>query len=278
MSDAVNRGILDAHCAGVLTSTTIMVNQPAFEAAATLARAHPALAVGVHLTLVWGEPIAGASRVPSLVERDGAFPRSAAGLARRWIRGGLDPIELRVELAAQVERCRSAGIEPTHLDFHKHVHALPRVLDAALDVARSTGVRRLRIPHERWSDPLPFVGGPGVAARLRRTVLRWRFRGARERVRALGLQTPDQFVGLAWQERLDGDGLLRVLRGLLPGTTELMCHPGYAEAEDPTAPSRAMRRDLELAGLQDARVRAYVQEGSVQLISYRDLEERHADA
>lgn len=50
----INRGIVEAHVGGIVSSTTFMVNQPATEEAAALANEHPRLGVGLHLTLCEG--------------------------------------------------------------------------------------------------------------------------------------------------------------------------------------------------------------------------------
>jgi predicted glycoside hydrolase/deacetylase ChbG (UPF0249 family) len=44
----VNRGIAEAHARGIVTSTSLMVGRPASEEAALVARAFPALSVGLH--------------------------------------------------------------------------------------------------------------------------------------------------------------------------------------------------------------------------------------
>src|SRR5690242_9856069 len=51
LSPAVNLGILRAHAEGIVTSTSLMVRQPAAEAAAEDARTVPALSVGLHVDL-----------------------------------------------------------------------------------------------------------------------------------------------------------------------------------------------------------------------------------
>src|SRR5207245_3541269 len=50
----VNEGIVEAHCRGILTATTLMANGAAFEDAVRLAGEHPTLDVGCHLVLVSG--------------------------------------------------------------------------------------------------------------------------------------------------------------------------------------------------------------------------------
>lgn len=48
-SQGVNQGIIDAHEKGIVTSTSLMVNTPATEAAVKLAREHPGLSLGLHV-------------------------------------------------------------------------------------------------------------------------------------------------------------------------------------------------------------------------------------
>ena len=57
LCEGVNKGIVEAHSKGVLTSATIMVNMPAAEQAVDLAKNLPNLGVGVHLNLTNGKPL-----------------------------------------------------------------------------------------------------------------------------------------------------------------------------------------------------------------------------
>src|SRR5947209_6880245 len=49
LSSGINRGIIEAHTQGIVSSASLMVRQPAAEEAAELSREHPGLAVGMHL-------------------------------------------------------------------------------------------------------------------------------------------------------------------------------------------------------------------------------------
>src|SRR5256712_3264171 len=76
LTEQVSRGILDAHREGIVTSTTLMANGGAFDAAVTLARRSPPLSVGVHLHLTQGAPLSPPSKIPTLVDGRGRFPLS----------------------------------------------------------------------------------------------------------------------------------------------------------------------------------------------------------
>ena len=96
----IDRGILEAHARGVVTSATVMVETP-FSAAA-LAAAPDSLGLGLHAVL------------PPRLSRAAA----AAGLRQQ---------------ISRFEELR--GAPPSHLDSHKHVHAAPALLTAFVEVA-----------------------------------------------------------------------------------------------------------------------------------------------
>jgi predicted glycoside hydrolase/deacetylase ChbG (UPF0249 family) len=138
----VNRGIVEAHQHGILTATTLMATGAAFDDAIALARENPTLDIGCHLVLVGAEP----------------FPATVAQLARAV---ALKRVHVYDELRRQIARIADAGLNPTHLDTHKHTHLLPTVLDA---VARLS--EEFRIPWVRRPFDFPLQpGGISVAKR-----------------------------------------------------------------------------------------------------------------
>src|SRR6266566_2773221 len=54
-SRGINRGILEAHRSGILTSTSLLVKTPWSEEAAALSRNAPELSVGLHVDLPAGD-------------------------------------------------------------------------------------------------------------------------------------------------------------------------------------------------------------------------------
>ena len=130
----VNRGIVAAHRDGILTASTLMANGAAFDDAVRLARDTPSLDVGCHLVLISGR---------SALPPHAPLPATAAELLR-----ALATRRIRVydELAAQVRKILSAGIEATHLDTHKHTHLAPPVLDAVARIAEEFDIRWVRRP------------------------------------------------------------------------------------------------------------------------------------
>jgi predicted glycoside hydrolase/deacetylase ChbG (UPF0249 family) len=150
----VNRGIFEAHAAGTVTSASMMVNTPAFgDAVEQLRRDAPRLGVGLHLNLVCGAPLAA---VPSRVDAETGRLHSLDVLARRAIAGQIDAADVRRECEAQLAALAAAGIAATHIDSHRHAHAMPGILPAVAAVAQEAGIGIVRRPLDRVSilDPV----------------------------------------------------------------------------------------------------------------------------
>lgn len=271
----VNEGIIRAHRDGILTSATLMANGPAFDDAVARAKENPQLGVGCHLVLVGGMAVSPRDEIPSLADRDGRLPRSIGALGARLSFGRVRIRDVETELRAQIEKIRRAGIEPTHLDTHKHSHAHPRVMNALGRVARECGITRVRKPVENLRDSWKTTFGDGAGV-LNNLVLAATVRMVASRFHAIsrkyGLRSPDHFLGLAMTGELDAAALCRLIDTLPDGRTEIMLHPGVCDAELATTGSRLQQqRQLEMEGLLDPEVRRAVVKHGVRLISYRDL-------
>ncbi len=248
----VNRGIVEAHRNGILTSTTLMATGGAFDDAVGLARANPALDIGVHLVLV-GEP---------------PFPITIAQLMRAMLLGR---IRIYEELRAQVQRVVDAGLSPTHLDTHKHTHLLPPVLDALARLSEEYKIPWVRRPFDLPLTPAtrPAIGWAKRATSQVLGVVRRRF--ARVLARH-GCRSTDHFAGFQITGRYDSAELAQLIRALPDGSTEFMCHPGICGAELRAARTRLKgSRERELRALTSPEVRAALIESGVELVSYRTL-------
>ncbi len=126
-STGINRGIIECHTRGVLTSTSLMVTGRAAREAAAMSRDHPALAVGLHWD-VWGED-----------ER--AFDTRDLAAVRDEFRRQRDEFH------------RLLGRPPTHVDSHRHAHREEHLLPLFRELVAPLGVPL------RGDDPVRFVGG-----------------------------------------------------------------------------------------------------------------------
>jgi hopanoid biosynthesis associated protein HpnK len=275
LSPGVNRGIVEAFRSGVLTSATTMVQFEHFDDAVRLARENPELPLGVHLSLLWGRPVSNPALVRSLVDREGRFPNTLTALAGRYATGRLSMSAVRAEFRRQIQKFVDAGLEPTHVDTHKHVHCLTGILECLVSVAAEFGVDRVRLPQEGRLEEhaerngSPPAAGSSLTGRLRLGAVRVLTRGHRRLLEIHGMRTTDHFLGIAWQSRLNSESIRFILRGVKHGVTELMCHPGYADTASDEFSTRPPDREAELRALTDPATRGAIEDHGIELVSYR---------
>ncbi len=245
----VNRGIVEAHRNGILTATTLMACGEAFDDAVQLAREHPTLDIGVHLVLVGQAP----------------YPMTVAKLTRAVVLG---KIAIYDELSAQVRKVLDAGLTPTHLDTHKHTHLLPPVLDAVARISQDFHIPWVRRPFDFPLTPRGISWKKRAVSRAF-GVVRSRF----ERVlQGRGCRYTDHFAGFQITGNFDASGVAALIRALPEGSTEFMCHPGICTAELRASQTRLKEsREAELRALTSPEARRALEEGSVELVSYREL-------
>jgi predicted glycoside hydrolase/deacetylase ChbG (UPF0249 family) len=274
-TDGVNRGILEAFHHGIVTSTSLLANGAAFAEGVEAARSAPGLGVGVHLNLSDGPPIADRELVTTLLNSDGEFAGGPESLLLRRARGGISLAEVENEWDAQIQEIRDAGIAPTHLDGHKHVHMLPGLFEIALRLAKQHNISAIRVALEASSLRAALSTGAkqhsgivmkqGVQARG----LKLLARDARELAEHAGISTTDYFCGIAQTGELTREGVEQLVKSLPDGITELMCHPGYMDsALQKTATRLQDSRQTELQILTDTGIRNLVASLGIRLIDY----------
>jgi hopanoid biosynthesis associated protein HpnK len=270
----VNRGVAEAHRNGIVTSASLLANGAAFTEAVELARKTRGLGVGMHLNLSDGPPTAAHEAVPSLVNDSGELEGGPDGLLLKIATRALSMREVETEWEAQISKIRAAGIEPTHLDGHKHVHMLPGLFEIALRLAKRHGIGAIRVSHEASNLRAALsTGALRAAVVLKQGVqargLKLLARDAREQADRAGVSTADYFCGIAQTGELTKEGVARLLRSLPEGTTELMCHPGYAdEALRKTATRLQGSREKEVEIFTDPEIRNLVASQGIRLIDY----------
>jgi hopanoid biosynthesis associated protein HpnK len=276
-TQGVNRGIAEAHRNGIVTSTSLLANGGAFEEGVRAALQSPRLGVGVHLNLSDGKPVAPASKVKSLLHENGNLSGGPETLLFRLTAKSLDTREVEVEWNAQIEKIRAAGIRPTHLDGHKHVQMLPGLFAVALRLAKKHGIEAVRVSHEASSLRAALTGGSEPAGLMLKQGVQARglkllARDARAMAERAGIAAADYFCGIAQTGVLTKKGVQQMLANLPEGTTELMCHPGYADTELEKSATRLQKsRQTELEILTDKEIRKSIAALGIRLINYREI-------
>ena len=264
----VSRGILAAHREGIVTSTTVMINQRGVEEQLTQALACPGLGVGLHLVFTAWRPVLPAEEVPGLVDDNGLFLEQHDV----WARAEQIPLaQLQAELSTQLERFISlAGRLPDHLDCHHFVHLYPPFFQVYADLATRYELP-LRIPFppetefDQAAKTLPFLEG------FPRDLVRGMIVTNSALIKARRLAHPDRFIGTFFgRETLTLDALLGHLGTLQDGVTELMCHPAY---DDPALAGSSYRseREIELKLLTHPAVRDRIKAVGIELVTFGAL-------
>jgi hopanoid biosynthesis associated protein HpnK len=273
LTAGVNCAIVEGNRHGIVTSATLMANAQASEAAIDLARAQPGLKTGCHVVLIDGVPLA--ANLPSLTNGSARFRSSLKEFAMAAVRKKLAVEEIEREVEAQVRKLQSSGITLTHVDSHKHTHMFPHVLRPLLRVARACGIRAVRNPFEpmrSWPSRM-VLATPGLWLRSVGVTAFGMFAAEfRRAIKEQGMASTDGTVGIAVTGLLDQHKLLRILEALPEGTWELVCHPGYSDADLQSAGTRLTQsREIELAALTSEATKEALARRKIELISYADL-------
>jgi hopanoid biosynthesis associated protein HpnK len=273
MTSGVNRGIAEAAASGIVTSTTLMASSPKFDEAVRLAKGSPSLGVGCHAVLIQGTPML--PGLAALTNGSGKFKNSIKDFAQAALRRQLEANEIQDEVAAQIRKIQDSGLPVTHFDSHKHTHMFPQVLRPALQAAGECGVRAVRNPFEpsrTWAGrrvvatPAMWLRCAGVSAFH---VFAGEFRKA---VSQAGMKTTDGTVGIAATGKLDQRMLEAILDALPEGTWELVCHPGYSDADLLAAETRlTVSREIELRALTSEPIKKTIARRGIELISFAEL-------
>jgi predicted glycoside hydrolase/deacetylase ChbG (UPF0249 family) len=271
----VNRGILEAFHHGIVTSTSLLANGTAFIDGVGTARSAPGLGVGVHLNLTDGPPVADRETVTGLLTDGGEFSGSPESLLLRLTRRGVFLEEVETEWDAQIRKVMDTRITPTHLDGHKHVHMLPGLFEIALKLAKRHGIGAIRVSLETSSLRAALSSGSqkhsGMVMKqgVRARGLKLLARDAREQAERAGISSTNYFGGIAQTGELTREGVTQFMKCLPDGTTELMCHPGYADAALQKTTTRLQdSRQTELEILTDTGIRNLVASLGIRLIDY----------
>lgn len=285
LTGGVNRGIVESHASGIVTSTTLMATGARFDDAVALALSTPGLSVGCHVILVDGTPVSPPEHIDTLLAirsaEPGKFFASLSAFAARAMLGGFDQDQLVTEITAQIRKIQAAGLQVTHLDSHKHSHIFPDILTAMLRAARICGVRAIRNPFVpvKAMNTKQFKGKRNLWKRFGQVRMLHSFSGQfLQRTKRAGLVTPDGVVGVIETGTVDASLLTQTLARLPEGTWELVCHPGYNDADLRASGTRLLdSRDEELRLLTSPELRGFLAAQKFSLAGYREFVEKSAD-
>ena len=242
MSHSVNMGLERLIATGLPVSVSVMFPTPWYQETVEILKRHPAVAVGIHLTLNsewknyrWG-PVLGRGSVPTLVDADGYFFPSSEALYRNRP----DLREVENELRAQIDRALRSGVRIDYVDYHMGtVVRYPEFRDITERLAREFGLGMSEYFGETSESP-QYSAAP----------------------------------------RSKGDSLVALIDRLHPRFNLVVTHVGIDDAElgalvdmntDEPLPDMSKNRQAELDALTSQRFRDALKARNVQLLTYRQL-------
>jgi hopanoid biosynthesis associated protein HpnK len=258
-SRSINAAVIRAHREGILTSASLMVNEPASAEAVALAKENPKLGVGLHLTLLMGHAALTPEKIPGLVNALGAFPDHPVGVGFRYffnrgLRG-----QLRAEIHTQFDRFRATGLPLDHINGHLHLHLHPVVFRILMEDAELLGIRHFRLTREPFWMDMPLASGRRLYRSAHAAIyfcLAWHARSVLDRKR---IRHTQRVFGLLQNASVTETYLLKLLTILPPGDSEFYAHPSLDKFKP------------EFDALVSPRVKELVKQRGIELIRYQDL-------
>ncbi len=259
-SSSINRAITEAHERGIVTAASIMAGGDAFEQAVQIARGHPRLSVGLHVTLCDGRAVLPHADIPDLVDSSGYFEKKPS---TAWVKYGAASLlcQLEREIEAQFSRLEEADIHPSHVDSHHHIHMQPAVFNILCRLASRRGVHWIRIPAEPFSLMLRSQSfHRGVMPFIEWVVFGFLSMSHQRKARSFGLKAIHNSYGLSRTGHVNEKYLLGVFTWS-GDIFEIFVHPDWATG--------AGQRELE--ALTSSAVLERLSSLAIPAIGYREL-------
>lgn len=275
LAEPVNEAIELAHRDGILSGASLMVAGAAAADAVARARRQPKLRVGLHLVLVEGRPVLPPSELPDLVDGQGEFRSQlvAAGF-RFFFRAGVRE-QIEREVRAQFEAFAATGLVLDHVNAHNHMHLHPTVLDCVLQVGRDYGLDAVRVPYEPPGPSARAAGGGWLQRGLEAAALAPWTGLLRSRLRRARIKYNDFVFGLGDTGRMEESLVLRQLRELPEGVTEMYFHASTRRCPEIDRSMAGYRHEAEFAALTSQRVRDAVACLGIHPVAFGDLPVAH---
>jgi predicted glycoside hydrolase/deacetylase ChbG (UPF0249 family) len=259
----INDAVMAGYDSGVISSVSLCVTAPASHAAMVSLSTRPGLGVGLQLVLCEGRATLPRKHIPNLVDSAGYFvtrPVEAAWLYRA--RGPLRD-ELKSEIRAQLEKFLSSGLFLSHVAGSFQLHLHPTVVAILKELASDYPISAIRKPGVGlWRASQRYVQ-PSWQRTLETYLMA---RGVRRGTRRSGVFLgPSNVEPLCPYRPATEYEVAARIRGVKPGVTEFVCHPGSLSARFDGVGDAAV--------VTSPTVRVALGDAGVDVISYRDLAE-----
>jgi hopanoid biosynthesis associated protein HpnK len=258
-SESINLAVLRAHREGILTTASLMVNEPAADQAVRLARENPRLGVGLHLALVCGAAALPHGRIPHLAGVDGRFSEHPVAAGWRYFFNARCKEELRAEIEAQVARFHATGLPLDHVNGHLHIHLHPVVFGILMEGAERWGIGAVRLTRDPFFLNARLASGQWAYRASHAVIYRLLAGRARRALAMKHIRHTAAVFGLLQNARVDAAYVEKLLPRLPAGDSELYSHPSLDQ----------FKREFD--ALINPDIRNLPERLGIRLIRYQDL-------
>lgn len=283
MSWDSNQGAIQAMEKGVANSLSIMMPCPWVPGFIHYLKDHPGVDAGLHLTLTseWKDyrwhPLSGKPAVPGLVDPEGALWSSVEDVVKN-----AKADEVETEIRAQLERARTMGLNPTHLDSHMGtLFATSEFLERYIRVGIENRI------------PVMFPGGHISSLNAQNNFPAERVQQLRETGKMIwdaGLPVLDDLHNLSYgfdykgKEKLSDADLqkfstaryIETISQLKPGVTMVIMHCTAPTEVFPYISDSGLIRKGDLLAMRDPAFRKFLEREHIILTTWRELMERRS--
>ena len=280
MSFDSNQGVIQAMEKGVANSVSVMMPCPWVPGFVHYLKQHPKIDAGLHLTLTseWDDyrwpPLSGKKGTPGLVDSEGAMWASVEDVVKY---SNADEVEM--EIRSQLERARTMGFEPTHLDSHMGtLFATTEFLQRYIKVGIESKI------------PVMFPGGHNTMIGKQRQVtaeLQKQFAQVGQTIWDAGLPVlddlhnvsydwnyPDKKTSDADLQKFSTSQYIQTIKELKPGLTMVIMHCSAPTEVFQYITDSGIIRKADLLAMQDPAFKKFLQSESIILTTWREVMER----
>jgi chitin disaccharide deacetylase len=258
-SRSINEAVIRAHREGILTSASLMMNEPDCDEAVELAKQNPKLGVGLHLTLLYGHSALSPERIPGLVNAGGEFSEAPATSGLRYFVNRDLHEQLRSEIHEQFKRFAKTGLELDHLNGHLHMHLHPVVFRILMEDWDKFPFKRARLTRDRFWLNMRLDSGRLFYRALHALIYEILSARSRRDFEQREIKFVQPVFGLMQDSHVHEDYITKLLPQLPEGDSELYSHPSLDKFKH------------EFDALVSPRVKDLVKKLGIELIRYQDL-------
>jgi len=247
---------------GIVKSISFITNASAFEDSVRIIKRYKEVSVGIHLNLTDGKPVSRGPGIDFLLNEKSAFCGDHLKTIYSVISKPSYLPVIKAEFTAQIENLLDSGLKVSHIDSHGHIHLLPQLFPAVMELAKTFHIPYVRIPKERmFYHGLPAKWGNILAINLLAKL-------AVSNLKKEKLKHVNDFIGIENAGKITKEKLISLIRKISYGVTELAVHPG----ENISILSGSFRWnyswDDELLALTDGTVQEEIKRNKIYLVNF----------